>query len=161
RAFQPRNHVQSPRGNLQSEAITEQLLKLLDKGFSSLGVDSPHSFDVTKEKSLGDETRQSSLIDRRGVLIHCAASFHQRIDQRLWRHDVAQAQRRIKNFTHRSRVNDAAEVVDSLQARERRSGKTELCVKVVFKNKCMVSTRKIEQRCSARETHCHAEGILV
>src|SRR6266540_3536926 len=87
--------------------------------------------------------------------------FYQRIDQHLWRDDVAQSQRRIKNFAHRPRVNDAPEIVDPLQAREWRSGKPELRVKVVFKNKCIVSARKIEQACSAFETHCHAKGILM
>jgi hypothetical protein len=116
---------------------------------------------VTEEKSLSDKARQRSLINCGRVLVHCAADFHQRIDQRLWRNDVAQSQRRIKNFTHRPPVNHAPEIVDPLQARERRSGKAELRVKVVFKNKCIVSTRKIEQTCSALETHCHAERILM
>src|SRR6266487_1823311 len=116
---------------------------------------------MAQEKSLGDETRKRSLVNRRRVLIHCAADFDQRIDQLLWRNDVAQPQGRIKNFTHRSGVNDPAEIVDSLQAREWRSGKAELRVKVVFKNKCTVSARKIEQGCSALETHCHAERILM
>src|SRR5207249_12119574 len=53
------------------------------------------------------------------------------------------------------------EIVDSLQTRERRSCKTELRVKVVFKNKCIVSARKIKQGCSALETHCHTERILM
>jgi len=95
------------------------------------------------------------------VLVHCAADFDQGIDQLLWRNDVAQPQGRIKDFTHRSGVNDPAEIVDSLQARERRPGKAELRVKVVFKNKCIVNARKIEQRSPALETHCHAERVLM
>src|SRR4029077_11708070 len=95
------------------------------------------------------------------MLVHCAADFYQRIDQRFWRNDVAQSQRRKKNFAHRPGVNDAPEIVDPLQARERRSGKAEFRVKVVFKNKCIVSARKIEQACPALETHCYAERILM
>src|SRR4029450_9254522 len=102
-----------------------------------------------------------SLINRRRVLIHCTADFYKRIDQRLWRNDVAQSQRRKKDLAHRPGVNDAPEIVDPLQARERRSGKAELCVKVVFKNKCILSARKIEQGCPALKTHCHAERILM
>src|SRR5436190_19187690 len=95
------------------------------------------------------------------MLVHCAADFHQWIDQRLWRNDVAQAQGRIEDFAHRPGVNDAPEIVDSLQTRERRSCKTELRVKVVFKNKCIVIARKIKQGCSVLETHCQSEWILM
>jgi hypothetical protein len=78
------------------------------------------------------------------VLIHCAADFDQSIDQVLWRNDIAQPQGRIKHFTHGSGVNDPAEIVDSLQTGKRRSGKAKLRVKIVFKNKCIVSASKIE-----------------
>src|SRR5262249_16176940 len=67
----------------------------------------------------------------------------------------------IKNFTQRSGVNYAAKVVDSLQTRKRRTGKAELRVKVVFKNKCVVSMREIEQCETAFETHCHSERVLM
>src|SRR4029077_14571742 len=98
---------------------------------------------MAQEKSFINETRKRGLINRRRVLVHCATDFDQRIDQLLRRKDVAQPQGRIKNFTHRPRVNHPAEIDDSLQTRERWPGKAELRVKVVFKNECIVRMGKI------------------
>src|SRR5439155_22135215 len=120
-----------------------------------------HSFDVAQEESFVDETRKCSLVNRRRVLVHCAANFDQRIDYLLWRDEVTQPQGRKQNFAHRSGVNDPTEIVDPLQAGKRQTGKAELRVKVVFKNKCIVSTRKIEQCGPAFETHRHPERVLM
>src|SRR5262249_4695896 len=161
RSFKPGDHVQSAFWHLQSEMIAEELIELLDKNLAPLGVDFPHSSDVAEEKSLGNEPGQCSLINRRRVLVHRAADFYQRIDQHFGRNDVTESQGRIENFTHRSGVNDTPEVVDSLQTRKRWSRKTELRIKVIFKNKCIVSTRKIEQSSPSLETHCDPERILM
>ena len=40
---------------------------------------------MAQEKSFGYETRKYSLVDRRRVLVYCAADFDRRIDQLLWR----------------------------------------------------------------------------
>ena len=54
---------------------------------------------MAQEKSFINETCKRGLINRRRVLVHCAADFDQRIDQLLRRNDVAQPQGRIKNLT--------------------------------------------------------------
>src|SRR6266436_6922977 len=126
--LQPGDDVQSGFRNLQSETVTKQLIELFNEEISSLGIDFSHPLDVTEEKALGDKTRQRRLVDRRRVLVHRTADLDQRIDQRLWGNDVAQAQRGTKNLAHRSRVNHSAGVVDPLQRRERWPGETELRV---------------------------------
>ena len=79
------------------------------------------------------------------MLIHHASDLDHRIYQRLWRDDVAEAQGGIENLTHRSGVDHPVEVVEPLQGRQGRPGKAELRVEVVFKNKGVVSMRKIKQ----------------
>src|SRR5439155_2750001 len=153
--------VQSGFRNLQSETVTKQLIELFDEEVSPLGIDFSHPLDVTQEKALGDETRKCRLVDRRRVLIHRTADLGQRINQRLWRNDVSQTQRGTKNLAHRSRVNHSAGVVDPLQRREWWPGKAELRVVVVFENKDVVSTRKIEQAGPTLETHRNAERKLM
>src|SRR4051794_35495803 len=95
------------------------------------------------------------------MLIHHAANLDHRIYQRLWRDDVPKAQRGIEDFTHRSGVDDPPGVVEPLQGRQWRPGKAELGVEVVFENKRVVSTRKIEQGGPALETHCYSKGKLM
>ena len=116
---------------------------------------------MAQEKSLSDESRQRGLINRGRVLIHRAPDLDQRIDQLLWCNDVAQTQRGVKNLTHRSGVNHVAGVIESLQGRARRPSKAELGVKVVFENKCVVNTRKIEQGGPSLKTHRHSKGKLM
>src|SRR5438874_2980665 len=95
------------------------------------------------------------------MLIHHASDLDHRIYQWLWRDDVAEAQRGIEDLTHRSGVDHPVEVVEPLQGRQGRPGKAELRVEVVFKNKGVVSMRKIKQGSPALETHCHPKGKLM
>jgi hypothetical protein len=117
---------------------------LLDEEISPLGIYFSHPFDVTEEKTLGDKSRQRRLVDRGRVLIHRAANLDQRIDQRLWRNDVAQTQRGTENLTHRSRVNHPAGIIHALQGRERRPGETELGVIIVFEDERVMRAREVE-----------------
>src|SRR4030095_16139116 len=160
-ALQPGDDVQTGLWNPQSETVAKQFIELFDKEISPLRIDFSHPLDVTQEKSLADKTRQRRLVDRRGVLIHRTADLDQRINQRLWRNDVAQTQRGTKNLAHRSCVNHSAGVVDPLQRRKRWPGKAELRVVVVLENECVVSTRKIEQARPALESHGNAERKLM
>jgi hypothetical protein len=134
---------------------------LFDEEVSSLGIDFPHPFYVTEEESLGNESRQRCLINCRRMLIHRAADLGHRIDQRLRRNDVAQTQRGTKNFAYRSRVNHPAGVIHPLQRGKWWPGKAELRVVVVFKNKRLISTRKIEQCGPTLKTHRNAERKLM
>src|SRR5262249_41818914 len=157
----PGDNVQSGLRNLQRETVTKQFIELFDKEIAPLGIDFSHPSDVTEKKALGDKTRECRLVNRRRMLIHRTADLGQRIDERLRRNDVAQAQRRTKNLAHRSRVDHSAGVVDPLQRREWWPDKTELRVVVVLENKCVVSTRKIEQGGPALKIHGNAERKLV
>src|SRR3954469_5683273 len=116
--FEPGHDVQSCFRNLQSEMATKQFVELFNEKFSALGVDLPHPFDMTQEKTVIDKSRQRCLVDGRGVLIHRTADFDQCINQRLWRNDVAQSQRGTKNLAHCACVNDSTSFVDPLQRRE-------------------------------------------
>src|SRR5262245_54935985 len=116
---------------------------------------------MAQEKTFGDEARERCLFDRRGVLIHSTADLHKRIDQLLWRDDVAQAQRRTENLAHGACVNHSTGVVDPLQGTDRWSDETKLRVVIVFKNECVVSTRKIEQVGPTLQTHGNAERKLM
>src|SRR5215471_662049 len=113
-ALQPGDNVQTGFWNLQSETVTKQLIKLLDEEISPLRIDPSHSFDMTKEKALGDKTRKRRLFDRRRVLVHGTSDFHKRIDQLLWGNDVPQAQRRTQNLAHCTRINHSIGPIDSL-----------------------------------------------
>src|SRR5262245_56619728 len=95
------------------------------------------------------------------MLIHRAADFGQRICQWLWRDDITQSQRGVKDLTHRSGVDHPAGIVDSLQARERWPGKAELSIIIVFENESVICTSEIEQSGPAREAHRHSEGKLM
>src|SRR4029453_13996070 len=106
-------------------------------------------------------SRQRRLVDRRRVLIHCAADLDKRIDQRLRCNDVAQPQRRTKNLAHRSCINHPAGVIHPLHRRERRSRKTKLSVVIVFKDERTMRTGEIEQGRPARKAHRHAERKLM
>jgi hypothetical protein len=44
--------------------IAQPFLKLFDKEYASLGIEFADPFYMAEEKSFGDETRQSSLINR-------------------------------------------------------------------------------------------------
>src|SRR5262245_32371226 len=113
-AFQPGDNVQTGFGNLQSETVTKQLIKLFDEEISPVRINPSHSLDMTEEKALGDKTRKRCLFNRRRVLVHGTSDFHKRIDQLLWREDVSQAQGRTKNLTHCTRVNHSTGVIDPL-----------------------------------------------
>src|SRR4029077_6273988 len=66
-----------------------------------------------------------------------------------------------KNLAYCACVNHPTGVVDPLQRGERRSGKAELRVVVILENKCVVSTREIEDGRPALKAHCNAERKLV
>src|SRR5215469_15521230 len=99
-AFQPGDNVQTCFGNLQSETVTEQFIKLFDEEISSLRINLSHSLDMTEEKAVGDETRKGCLFDWRRMLVHCTSDFHKRIDQLLRSNDVSQTQGRTQNLAH-------------------------------------------------------------
>src|SRR5256886_16407248 len=76
---------------------------------------------MAEEESFGDETRQGSLINRWGVLVHNRAYLNEGIDK-LWRcGQKTQAQRWIKGFAHSGGINKPARIVQNLKTRQRRA----------------------------------------
>src|SRR5215470_9776936 len=95
------------------------------------------------------------------MLIHHCANFYHRLDQLIWRQNVSESQRRVEDFTECAGVDDTAAIIETLQAGQRRPGKTKLGVVVVLKNVSVAFARKIDERGAARQTHGHAERELM
>src|SRR2546421_12785997 len=81
---------------------------------------------MAEEKSFGDETRQGSLINRGGVLVHDSAHFDEGVDK-LWRYDQkTEAQRWVKDLAHRAGINHPAGMVQTLKTWQRRPIENEI-----------------------------------
>src|SRR6185437_9804102 len=103
--------MQAGRRYFQIEIVAQPFLELLDKEYASPGIEFANPFHMAEEKSFGDETRQGSLINRRGMLIHDSAHLDQTVDK-SWRCDQkTETQRWIKDFAHTADVNHPAGVV--------------------------------------------------
>src|SRR5260370_14348674 len=78
--------MQTGRRYLQIEIVAQPFFELFDKEYASLGIEFAHPFHMAEEKSFGDETRQGSLINRCGVLVHDSAHLDEGVDK-VWRSD--------------------------------------------------------------------------
>ena len=88
--------MQTGRRYFQIEIVAQPFLALFDKEYASLGIEFADTFHMAEEKSFGDETRQGSLINRWGVLVHDGAHLDESVDK-LWRRDQkTEAQRWVK-----------------------------------------------------------------
>src|SRR5437899_11986449 len=75
---------------------------------------------MAEEKSFGDETRQGSLINRWGVLVHNSAHLDEGVDK-LWRGDQkTEAERWVKDLAHRARITHPAGMVQTFKTWQRR-----------------------------------------
>src|SRR4030095_846864 len=95
------------------------------------------------------------------MLIHYRPDLNHRVDQLFRSEDVAEEKRWIENLTHRSGVDDAAGVIESLQTGERRTGKTKLGIVIVFENVGVALAGELDERSPARKTHRHPERKLM
>jgi len=73
--------VQTGRRYFQIEVVAQPFLELFDKEYASLGIKFAHPFHMAQEKSFGDETRQGSLINRWGMLVHGRAHLDEGVDK--------------------------------------------------------------------------------
>src|SRR5438132_14110278 len=84
----------------QIEIVAQPFLELLDKEYASLGIEFAHPFHMAEEKSFGDETRQGSLINRWGVLVHDSAQLDESVDNILRCAQNSEAYRWVKYLDH-------------------------------------------------------------
>src|SRR4029453_13589327 len=95
----------------QIEIVAQPFLELFDEEYASLGIKFADPFHMAEEKSFRDETRQGSLINRRGVLVHDSAHLDERVDK-LWRGDQKTgAQRWVKDLAHSAGINHPPGIV--------------------------------------------------
>src|SRR4030095_14865271 len=96
-APQPGDEVQTGRRYFRNEIVAQPFLELFDKEYASLGIEFDDPFHMAEEKSFGDKTRQGSLINRRGVLVHDSAHLDERVDKLCWCDQKTEAQRWVKD----------------------------------------------------------------
>src|SRR5438132_11550424 len=113
--------MQTGRRYFQIEIVAQSFLELFNKEYASLGIEFADPFHMAEEKSFGDETRQGSLINRRGVLVHDSAHLDQRVDK-FWLCDQkTETQRWVKDLAHRAVINNPGGIVQTLKTRQRRA----------------------------------------
>src|SRR6266566_6500256 len=95
------------------------------------------------------------------MLVHHRPNLNHRLDQLVWRDDIAQPQRWIQDLAHRAGVDDATYIIQALQTWEWGTGVTKFGVVIVFENVRVAGTGKIDQGRPPRETHGHAERELM
>src|SRR5258708_21537658 len=98
----------------QIEIVAQPFLELLDKEYASLGIEFAHPFHMAEEKSFGDETRQGSLINRWGVLVHDSAHLDEGVDK-VWRCDQKnEAHPWGKELSHSAGITQPARICPTL-----------------------------------------------
>jgi len=141
--------VQTGRRYFQIEIVAQPFLELFDKEYTSLGIEFAHPFHMAEEKSFGDETRQGSLINRWGVLVHDSAHLDEGVDK-LWRCDQkAEAQRWVKDLAHSAGINHPAGIVQTLKTWQRRPIETKLGIIIILQDVAVARLRELDQRLSA------------
>src|SRR5205823_8563842 len=102
--------------------------------YASLGIEFAHAFHMADEKSVGDETRQASLMNRGGVLVHESARLDEGVDK-LGRCDQkTEAQRWVKDLAHTASINHPAGVVQTLKTWQRRPIETKLGIIIILQD---------------------------
>src|SRR4029450_4460070 len=127
------------------EIIAQPFLELFDKEYASLGIEFADPFHMAEEESFGDETREGSLINRRGVLVHDSAHLDQGVDK-FWRCDQkTEAQRRIKDFAPSAGVKHPAGIVQTLKTRQWRPIETKFGIIIILQDVGVVRLRELDQ----------------
>src|SRR5438067_13642561 len=99
---------------------------------------------MTQEISLGQESSQRRLINRRRMLIHYRANLDHRINQLFRREQISDAQGWVKDLAHCSGVDHAAGIIEPLQTRERGTGKTKFRIMIILEDVGVMLARKID-----------------
>src|SRR5438034_5299663 len=124
--------MQTGRRYFQIEIVAQPFLELFDKEYASMGIEFADPFHMAEEKSFGDETRQGSLINRRGVLVHDSTHLDEGIDK-LWRCDQkTEAQRWVKDLADGAGINHPAGIVQALKTWQRRPIETKLGIIIIL-----------------------------
>src|SRR4029077_18344636 len=116
---------------------------------------------MTEEKSFGDETRQGSLINRWGVLVHDRAHLDEGIDKLCRCDQETEAQRRIKDLAHTAGINNPAGVVQTLKTRQRRPIETELGIVIILQDVAVARFRELDQRFPPLQAHRDTQRKLM
>jgi hypothetical protein len=153
--------MQTGRRYFEIEIVAQPFLELFDKEYASLGVEFADPFHMAEEKSFGDETRQGSLINRWGVLVHDSAHLDEGVDK-LWRCDQkTEAQRWVKDLAHSTGINHPAGIVQTLKAWQRRPIETKLGIIIILQDVAAARLRELDQSFPPLKTHRHTHGKLV
>src|SRR4029077_13174973 len=153
--------MQTGRRYFQIEIIAQPFLELLDKEYASLGIEFADPFHMAEEESFGDETRQSSLINRWRMLVHYSAHLDEGVDK-LWRCDQkTEAQRWIKDLAHSAGINHSARIDQTLKTWQRRPIKAKLGIIIILQDVAVARVRELDKRFPPLQAHCHTQGKLV
>src|SRR5437660_2184064 len=153
--------MQTGRRYFQIEIVAQPFLELFDKEYASLSIEFAHPFHMAEEKSFGDATRQGSLINRGGVLVHDSAHLDEGVDK-WWRCDhKTEAQRWVKDLAHSAGINHPAGVVQTLKTWQRWSIETKLGIIIILQDVAVVQLRELDQSFPPLKAHRHTEGKLV
>src|SRR4030095_15975499 len=145
----------------QIEIVAQAFLELLDKEYASLRIEFANPFHMAEEKSFGDETRQGSLINCWGVLVHDSAHFDKDFDK-LWRcYQKTEAQRWIKDLTHSAGIDHPAGIVQTLKTWQRRPIETKLGIIIILQDVAVARRRELDEGFPPLQAHCHTQGKLV
>src|SRR6476659_4339071 len=153
--------MQTGRRHFQIEIVAQPFLELFDKEYASLGIKFADPCHMAEEKSLGDETRQGSLINRRGVLVHDSANLEEGVNK-LWRCDQnTEAQRWVKDLAHSAGINHPAGIVQTLKTWQRRPIETKLGIIIILQDVAVARLRELDQSFPPLKAHRHTERKLV
>src|SRR5262252_5365858 len=145
----------------QIQIVAQPFLELFDKEYASLGIEFADPFHMAEEKSFRDETRQGSLINRWGVLVHDSAHFDEGV-HKLWRcYQKTETQRWVKDLTHSAGINHPPGIVQTLKTWQRRPIETKLGIIIILQDVGVVRLRELDQSFPPLKAHCHTEGKLV
>src|SRR5205823_7444687 len=137
--------MQTGRRYFQIQIVAQPFLELFDKEYASLGIEFADAFHMAEEKSLSDETRQRSLINRWGVLVHDSAHLDKGVDKFWWCDQKTEAQRWVKDLAHSAGINHPAGVVQTLKTWQRRPIETKLGIIIILQDVAVARLCELDQ----------------
>src|SRR5437016_12555284 len=144
----------------QIEIVAQPFLELLDKEYASPRIEFAHPFHMAEEKSFGDETRQGSLINRGGVLVHDGAHLDESVDKLCGCDQKTEAQRWVKDLAHSAGINHPAGIVQTLKTWQRRPIETKLGIIIILQDVAVARLREFDQSFPPLKAHRHTEGKI-
>src|SRR5262245_189281 len=153
--------MQTGRSYFQIEIVAQPFLELFDKEYASLGINFADPFQMAEEKTFSDETRQGSLINRWGVLVHDSAHIDESVDKFCRCDQKTETQRRVKDLAHSAGINHPAGIVQTLKTWQGRSIETKLGIIIILQDVAVARFRELDQRFSPFKAHRYTEGKLM